>query len=203
MPERKIVLATANPDKAKELAALLEGFEVALRPRDLPDVEETADTLVGNARLKAAAVMEATGELAVADDTGLEVDALGGRPGVRAARYAGPGATYADNVAKLLAELDGVPAEQRRARFRTVAVALFPDGREIVAEGAVEGTVAEVPRGEAGFGYDPVFVPDGGDGRTFAEMTTAEKSAVSHRGRALRALAERLSASASSPAGSS
>ena len=203
MPERKIRLATANADKARELAALLEGFEVAPRPTGLPDVEETADTLEGNARLKAAAVMKATGELAVADDTGLEVDALGGRPGVWAARYAGPGATYADNVAKLLAELDGVPAEQRRARFRTVAVARFPDGREIVAEGAVEGTVAEVPRGEAGFGYDPVFVPDGGDGRTFAEMTTAEKSAVSHRGRALRALAARLSASASSPAGSS
>ena len=203
VPERTIVLATANPDKARELAALLEGFEVALRPTELPDVEETADTLEGNARLKAVAVMQATGELAVADDTGLEVDALDGRPGVWAARYAGPGATYADNVAKLLGELDGVPAERRRARFRTVAVARFPDGREIVAEGAVEGSIAAVPRGEAGFGYDPVFVPDGGDGRTFAEMTTAEKSAVSHRGRALRALAARLSASASSPAGSS
>ena len=188
----KLVLATANPDKARELAALLEGFEVALRPADLADVEETADTLEGNARLKAAAVMEATGELAVADDTGLEVDALDGRPGVWAARYAGPGATYADNVAKLLGELEGVPAERRTARFRTVAVAVSPDGREIVAEGAVEGTIAEAPRGGAGFGYDPVFVPDGGDGRTFAEMTTDEKSGISHRGRALRALAERL-----------
>jgi XTP/dITP diphosphohydrolase len=198
----RLVLATANPDKARELAALLEGFEVALRPKDLPDVEETADTLEGNARLKAAAVVAATGELAVADDTGLEVEVLDGRPGVWAARYAGPGATYADNVAKLLGELQGVPAGQRRARFRTVALALFPDGREIVAEGAVEGTIAEAPRGEAGFGYDPVFVPDGGGGRTFAEMTTAEKAAVSHRGRALRALAGRLSASASSPSGS-
>ncbi|HEX2048035.1 MAG TPA: RdgB/HAM1 family non-canonical purine NTP pyrophosphatase [Acidimicrobiales bacterium] len=203
MPERKIVVATANPDKARELTALLEGFQVAGRPAGLPDVEETADTLEGNARLKAAAVVEATGELAVADDTGLEVDALGGRPGVWAARYAGPGATYADNVAKLLGELEGVPADRRRARFRTVALALFPDGREIVAEGTVDGTIAQAPRGEAGFGYDPVFVPDGGDARTFAEMTTAEKSAVSHRGRALRALAARLSASASSPAGSS
>ncbi len=199
----RLTLATANPDKARELAALLEGFEVALRPSDLPDVEETADTLEGNARLKAAAVMKATGELAVADDTGLEVDALDGLPGVFAARYAGPGATYADNVAKLLDELDGIPGERRRARFRTVAVAMFPDGREIVAEGAVEGSIADAPRGQAGFGYDPVFVPDGGDGRTFAEMAAAEKSAVSHRGRALRALAERLSASASSPAGSS
>ena len=202
-PGRRIVLATANPDKARELAALLEGFEVALRPTDLPDVEETDDTLEGNARLKAAAVMERTGELAVADDTGLEVDALDGRPGVFAARYAGPGATYADNVTKLLGELEGVPAERRRARFRTVAVALFPDGREVVAEGAVDGTISETARGDAGFGYDPVFVPHGGDGRTFAEMTPAEKSAVSHRGRALRALAERLSASASSPAESS
>ena len=202
-PERRVVLATANPDKARELAALLEGFDVSPRPAGLADVDETADTLEGNARLKAAAVMEATAELAVADDTGLEVDALGGRPGVRAARYAGPGATYADNVGKLLSELDGVAAERRTARFRTVAVALFPDGREIVAEGTVAGTIAEAPRGEGGFGYDAVFVPDGGDGRTFAEMTTAEKSAVSHRGRALRVLADRLSAVASSPAGSS
>ncbi len=194
VPERRIVLATANPDKARELAALLDGFDVALRPAGLPDVEETADTLEGNARLKAAAVMEATGELAVADDTGLEVEAVDGRPGVWAARYAGPGATYADNVQKLLAELEGVPGERRRARFRTVALAMFPDGREVVAEGAVEGTIADAPRGEAGFGYDPVFVPDGGGGRTFAEMARAEKAAVSHRGRALRALAARLTA---------
>lgn len=186
------MLATANPDKARELAALLEGFEVALRPVDLPDVEETADTLEGNARLKAAAVMEATGELAVADDTGLEVDALDGRPGVRAARYAGPGATYADNVRKLLAELENVPSARRTARFRTVAVAVFPDGREVVAEGTVEGRIAESPRGEAGFGYDPLFVPDGGNGRTFAEMSAAEKSTISHRGRALRELSRLL-----------
>ena len=188
----RLVLATANPDKARELAALLEGFEVALRPVDLPDVEETADTLEGNARLKAAAVMEATGELAVADDTGLEVDALDGRPGVRAARYAGPGATYADNVRKLLAELENVPSARRTARFRTVAVAVFPDGREVVAEGTVEGRIAESPRGEAGFGYDPLFVPDGGNGRTFAEMSAAEKSTISHRGRALRELSRLL-----------
>ena len=188
----KVVLATANPDKARELAGLLEGFEVALRPADLPDVVEDADTLEGNARLKAVAVAEATGELAVADDTGLEVDALGGRPGVYAARYAGPRATYADNVAKLLDELAGVPAPARTARFRTVALARFPDGREIVAEGSVEGTIAEAAAGEVGFGYDPVFIPAGGDGRTFAQMSRAEKAAVSHRGRALRALAAEL-----------
>jgi len=188
----RLVLATANPDKARELTALLDGFEVVPRPADLPDVEETADTLEGNARLKAVAVMEATGELAVADDTGLEVDVMGGRPGVYAARYAGPGASYADNVAKLLAELAGVAQEARTAHFRTVAVALFPDGREIVAEGRVEGTIVDVPRGETGFGYDPVFVPDDGDGRTFAEMTQAEKAAISHRGRALCVLAAQL-----------
>jgi XTP/dITP diphosphohydrolase len=185
-------LATANPDKARELAALLDGFDVLPRPAALADVEETAETLEGNARLKAAAVLAATGEAAVADDTGLEVDALGGRPGVYAARYAGPGATYADNVGKLLVELAGVPVDQRTARFRTVAVALFPDGREIVAEGVVDGTIAEAPRGEAGFGYDPLFVPEEGDGRTFAEMTQDEKATVSHRGRALRSLAHRL-----------
>ena len=188
----KVVLATANPDKAAELAALLQGFDVVPRPAGLADVEETEDTLEGNARLKAEAVMEATGEAAIADDTGLEVDALGGRPGVYAARYAGPGATYADNVAKLLDELAGVPAEARTARFRTVAVARFPDGREIVAEGWVRGSIAEAPAGERGFGYDPVFVPAGGDGRTFAQMTQDEKAAMSHRGRALRALAAQL-----------
>ena len=188
----RIVLATANPDKARELAALLDGFDVVPRPAGLPDVEETEDTLEGNARLKAVAVMEATGALAVADDTGLEVDALGGRPGVWAARYAGPGATYADNVAKLLGELEGVAPGARTARFRTVAVALVPGGGEIVAEGRVEGRIAEQPAGESGFGYDAVFVPDRGDGRTFAQMTPGEKSGLSHRGRALRALTVQL-----------
>ena len=188
----RLVLATANPDKAREVAALLAGFDVVPRPPDLADVEETEDTLEGNARLKAVAVMEATGELAVADDTGLEVDVLGGRPGVYAARYAGPGATYADNVAKLLDELADVPEPARTARFRTVAIARFPDGREIVAEGWVQGTIAGAPAGDGGFGYDSVFVPAGGDGRTFAQMTQAEKAAVSHRGRALRVLAAQL-----------
>ena len=188
----RLLLATANPDKACELAALLDGFDVVPRPAGLPDVEETEDTLEGNARLKALAVMEATGEPAVADDTGLEVEALGGRPGVYAARYAGPGATYADNVGKLLDELAGVPAEGRTARFRTVAVARFPDGREIVAEGWVNGAIAPAPAGGGGFGYDSVFVPAGGDGRTFAEMSQAEKAAMSHRGRALRVLAAQL-----------
>ena len=186
----KLVLATANPDKAREIADALSGFDLVPRPDDVPDVDETADTLEGNARLKAETLCAATGEAAVADDTGLEVDALGGRPGVYSSRFAGPHATYADNVAKLLAELDGV--DNRRARFRTVALVRFPDGSEIVADGTVAGHIATSARGDEGFGYDPVFVPDDGDGRTFAEMTLAEKQTVSHRGRAFRALAELL-----------
>ncbi len=182
----RLVLASANPDKATEIAALLEGVEVLPRPAGVGDVEETGATLEDNARLKAAALVAATGQAAVADDTGLEVASLGGAPGVVSARYAGPGASYADNVAKLLAVLEGVP--DRRARFRTVALARFPDGRELGAEGVVDGEIAAAPRGSGGFGYDPVFVPAGGDGRTFAEMTRAEKEAVSHRGRAFRAL---------------
>jgi XTP/dITP diphosphohydrolase len=190
----RLVIATANPDKAVEIAALLgPTVELVPRPASVGDVEETADTLVGNARLKAQAIAEAAGEPAVADDTGLEVDALGGRPGVWAARYAGEDATYADNVDKLLAELREVPPGERRARFRTVALVRWPDGREVAAEGSVDGTIAEEPRGTNGFGYDPVFVPDEGGGRTYAEMTAEEKHAVSHRGRAFRALAEALS----------
>ncbi len=193
----RVVLATANPHKAAEIRPLLTGFEVAPRPPALADVDETADTLEGNARLKAEAVAAFSGELAVADDTGLEVDALDGRPGVWSARYAGEDATYADNVAKLLTELDGISLADRGARFRTVVVARAPDGREIVAEGTVDGHIALVARGDHGFGYDSVFVPDDGDGRTFAEMTTAEKSAISHRGRAFRTLAGLLRRSAS------
>jgi XTP/dITP diphosphohydrolase len=141
---------------------------------------------------------DATGIAAVADDTGLEVDALGGRPGVRSARYAGDTATDADNVARLLRELagaksvTGVGGGVPRARFRTVALVVFPDGREVRADGVVEGRIVAEPRGTNGFGYDPVFVPDDGDGRTFAEMREDEKHAISHRGRAFRALAARL-----------
>jgi XTP/dITP diphosphohydrolase len=190
----RLVLATANPDKAAEIADLLAGtgVEVVARPPQVGDVDETGETLEENARLKALAVAAAAGEPAVADDTGLEVDALDGRPGVYAARYAGESATYADNVAKLLAELEGVGAvgdEARRARFRTVAVVCWPDGREVVAEGCVEGHIAGSARGQGGFGYDPVFVPDGSGGRTYADMTLADKQAISHRGRAFRALA--------------
>lgn len=183
----RLFLASANPDKVKEIRALLPGVKLLPRPARLGEVEETGETLEENARLKARAVVAATGESAVADDTGLEVVALGGQPGVRSARYAGEGATYADNVARLLTALDGVA--DRRARFRTVAMICFPDGSELVAQGAVNGRIATWPAGAGGFGYDPVFVPVGGGGRTFAEMTPDEKAELSHRGRAFRGLA--------------
>jgi XTP/dITP diphosphohydrolase len=190
-----LVLATANPDKATELAAILEAelaglVELVGRPDAVPAVEETGSTLEENARLKAVALLAATGEAAVADDTGLEVVALDGAPGTQTARFAGEGASYAENVAKLLAVLGG--EADRRARFRTVVIGRFPDGTEIVGEGVVDGEITLTPRGSAGFGYDPVFAPAGGAGRTFAEMSPAEKHDLSHRGRALRSFAARL-----------
>jgi XTP/dITP diphosphohydrolase len=192
----KLVLASANPDKAAEirtiLAAALADLDLSPRPASVADVEETGVTLIENARLKAAAIAGATGEAAVADDTGLLVDALDGAPGVRSARFAGEAATYADNVAKLLTELAGVAPDRRTARFETVALVRWPDGREVVATGAVEGVIATGPRGAGGFGYDPIFVPTEGDGRTFAELAPVEKHALSHRGRAFRALAAEL-----------
>jgi XTP/dITP diphosphohydrolase len=191
---RRIVLATANPDKAREIVDALAGLDVELldRPATVSEVDETGSTLLENARLKAHALRDATGEDALADDTGLEVDALGGAPGVWSARYAGEDATYADNVEKLVAEIAAARRNARTARFRTVLVLAGADGSELVADGVVEGVIADEPRGTSGFGYDPVFVPAGGRGRSFAEMTLAEKQALSHRGRALRALAARL-----------
>lgn len=192
----KLVLATANPDKAREietlLGARLPDLELVPRPDDVADVEETGETLDENARLKARALAEATGLPAVADDTGLGVDALDGAPGVRSSRYAGDGATYDDNVTKLLRELEGVPERERSARFTTVAAVVWPDGREVTARGVVEGVITPDRRGTGGFGYDPVFAPVEGDGRTFAEMPADEKHALSHRGRAFDALARAL-----------
>jgi XTP/dITP diphosphohydrolase len=187
----RLVSASANPDKVAEIETILTPLGIVLvpRPAAVPDVVEDGETLEDNARLKAIAVCAAVGEAAVADDTGLEVDALGGAPGVVTARYAGADATYADNVAKLLGALDGVA--DRRARFRTVALVRYPDGREVVAEGVVEGTITSAPAGAGGFGYDPVFAPDSGGGLTFAQMGD-EKHALSHRGRAFRALAAAL-----------
>lgn len=200
MTER-VVLATANPDKAREISAALadHGLDLVPRPEDVPEVEETGATLLANARLKAQALAAATGLAALADDTGLEVDALGGAPGVFSARYAGPEATYSDNVEHLLRAMAEARRNARTARFRTVLVLSRPDGSELVADGVVEGVIAEAPRGTNGFGYDPVFVPAGGTGRTFAEMTLAEKQAISHRGRALRAMAARLRESVLDP----
>lgn len=188
----EFVLATANPDKATEIREILgDRIRLIVRPSEVADVEETGETLVANARLKAQALVEATGVPAISDDTGLEVDALGGAPGVHSARFADEGASYRENVAKLLAELAQSPLP-RRARFRTVALALYPGGTELIAEGVVLGSIAPEPRGAGGFGYDSVFVPDDGGGRTFAEMQPEEKHRISHRGAAFRMLRELL-----------
>ncbi len=187
------VLATANPHKSEEMRAVLSplGVELVARPPDVAEVDETGATLEENALLKARALVAATGRPAIADDTGLFVDALGGRPGVRSARYAGESASYDDNVTKLLEELEAVPAP-RRARFITVIAVAYPDGRQFCVEGWLEGTIALARAGDQGFGYDPVFVPDDTDGRTLAQLTPEEKNDVSHRGRALRVLSVEL-----------
>ena len=188
----QLVCASANPDKVAEIEAILRDVvELLPRPVGVPDVVEDADTLEGNARLKATAICEATGLPAVADDTGLEVVALGGAPGVHSARYAGEGCSYADNRVKLLRELSGTA--DRRAAFRTCVLVRWPDGRELCVDGVCSGVISRIERGERGFGYDAVFVPDDGDGRSFAEMTEADKHAISHRGRAFRNLLAALS----------
>jgi len=191
----ELVAATANPHKLTEIDAVLGGqVRIVARPVEVADVVEDADTLEGNARLKASAIRDATGRAAMADDTGLEVDALGGAPGVHSARYAGPGADSAANVAKLLDALADVADADRTARFRTVALIAWPDGSETVATGVVEGHIAHVARGDGGFGYDAVFVPADGGGLSFAQMTDGAKNAISHRGRAFRTLAVGLAA---------
>jgi XTP/dITP diphosphohydrolase len=198
MVGQRLVCASANPDKVREIEEILLDCGVVLEPRPagIADVEENADTLEGNARLKASAIAAATGCAALADDTGLEVDALGGEPGVRSARYAGEPSDAEANIEKLLNELKAVGAttvQQRRARFRTVVLVQWPDGSETVAMGAVEGHIAIERIGDGGFGYDPIFIPDEGNGRTFAQMSADEKHSMSHRGRALRTLAKELS----------
>ncbi len=188
------VLATANAHKANEMRAVLEGLGIELleRPAHVAEVQEDADTLEGNALLKARALVHATGQPAIADDTGLFVDALDGGPGVYSARYAGENATYADNVVKLLRSLEGVGEAERTARFRTVVVVAFPEGEPLIVEGSLRGSISDEPRGDQGFGYDPIFLPEGGGGRSLAEMSPEEKNAISHRGRALRTLAQSL-----------
>ena len=187
------VSATGNPDKLREIVAIL-GDEIDLlpRPEGLAEPEENAATLEGNARIKAVCVVEASGLPAIADDTGLEVDALDGDPGVRSARFAGENATYEDNVAQLLERMQGVAANARTARFKTIALARWPDGKEVIAEGVVEGSIATASRGNSGFGYDPVFIPADSEDRTLAEMTDTEKNAISARGRAFRQLQQKL-----------
>jgi len=194
------VLATTNPNKAREIKEIFASYGLTAdlldRPEHVAEVAETEPTLLGNARLKAKALVEATGLPAIAEDSGIEVEALGGAPGVRSARYAGEPADDQANVDKVLSELAGLALpEQRRARFVTMAVAMWPNGREVLAEGVVEGWVVPGRRGRGGFGYDPVFVPLEGDGRTFGELAEASpeaKHVLSHRGRAFRALAASL-----------
>ncbi|MEP7045473.1 MAG: RdgB/HAM1 family non-canonical purine NTP pyrophosphatase [Ilumatobacteraceae bacterium] len=187
MTRPQLVCASANPDKVTEIAAILDGLvDLLPRPPEVPEVVEDADTLVGNARLKASAICAATGLPAVSDDTGLFVNALDGAPGVYAARYAGEDATYADNRAKLLGAL--TDTADRNAKFVSIVMVVWPDGRELVAEGICEGRIAGSDLGERGFGYDAVFVPLDGDGRSFAQMSEAEKNRISHRGRALQLL---------------
>ncbi len=187
-----VVVASKNADKVAEMESVLAALDppIAVIPgHGWPDVEETEDSLADNALLKAHAVCAATGHAAVADDTGLEVDALSGAPGVKTARYAGPGATYDDNVDKLLEELDGVPRPDRSARFKTAIALVTPSGAELVVEGVLEGSITTGRRGDGGFGYDPVFEVDG---RTLAEIPAADKNKISHRAIALRLLTENL-----------
>jgi XTP/dITP diphosphohydrolase len=189
-----LVLATANPHKSEEIRQVLADFDVELLPRpvDVPDVDETEDSLEGNALLKAKALALATGTGAIADDTGLFIDVLEGAPGVRSARYAGDGATFEENVDKVLDELDHLGPGDRTARFRTVIALAYPDGTSWWVDGSLEGTILAARRGEHGFGYDPIFAPLSAQGRSLAELSADEKNALSHRGNALRAFAERL-----------
>jgi XTP/dITP diphosphohydrolase len=203
----RLLLASGNPGKLRELRAILRGMPVELvgladaGAGEPPEVAETGDTFLDNALEKARAYAAWSGMAAVADDSGLEVDALGGAPGVRSARYAGQGASDQANLDKLLAELDGVPPERRTARFRCAAVLVDRDLGEWHADGVWEGRLLRAPRGSGGFGYDPVFVPDGWE-VTSAEVDPATKDAASHRGQAFRALRPAIRAWAATRAAS-
>jgi len=183
----ELVLATRNLHKGEELSVLLSSLGIRVRTMaefpDAPEVIEDGDTCEANAVKKARTIADVTGLPAVADDTGLEVDALDGRPGVFAARYAGEHVSYEDNWRKLLKELAGVPRKRRQARFLTVAALALPDGGIEVAQGTLEGIIAEEPAGTGGFGYDPVFhVPE--LGKTLAELSAEQKNRISHRAKA-------------------
>ena len=187
---RRLVLATRNAHKVEELQRILGSYAELIGLEafpDVPDVAETGETFVDNAALKARAVAAATGAIAVADDSGLEVDALNGMPGVLSARWSGRHGDDEANLRLVLAQLADVPDERRGAAFVCAAAAVLPDGREIVVEGRLAGALIREPRGANGFGYDPIFVP-AGEERTTAEMSPEEKDAISHRGKAARAL---------------
>jgi XTP/dITP diphosphohydrolase len=191
-----LAVASRNVHKLREIARICVDWPVVWvtvenDAREFPDVEETGDTYRENALLKARAVSAALGLAAIADDSGIEVDALGGAPGPRSARYAGEDATDEQNLRQLVRALAGIPASGRTARYRCVAAIAWPDGREVLAEATSEGTLIAKPRGESGFGYDPIFVPAGWD-RTMAELADEEKDRISHRGRAFRELADVL-----------
>ncbi|MDQ4005371.1 MAG: RdgB/HAM1 family non-canonical purine NTP pyrophosphatase [Actinomycetota bacterium] len=188
----RAVIASQNAHKVEEIIRICTDWPTVLVTDPFsPHVEETGETYLENARLKAEAVARATGTAALADDSGIEVDALGGGPGPRSARYTGEGATDQANLRALLRAVAGVPSGGRTARYRAVAVLAWPDGAQVHAEGVCEGLLRTRPRGEGGFGYDPIFEPVGWD-RTMAELEPEEKDRISHRGRALRALAEIL-----------
>ncbi len=197
MRRKTLVLATGNEGKIRELTALLKDLPLKiLTIKDFPEIEppeEVGETFFDNAFLKARHWALATGHLALADDSGIEVDALGGAPGVHSARYAGPGASDEDNIRKLLEEMKNVPWENRTARFRCVIIVYHPSGRWLKAEGVWEGLIANSPRGKEGFGYDPIFLPMEFDfKKTAAELSPEVKNRFSHRGRALAALREML-----------
>jgi XTP/dITP diphosphohydrolase len=192
-PPRRLVVATRNEHKLRELGEILTGVQLVALPEDVELPPEEGETFADNALAKARAAREATGEAAVGDDSGIEAVALGGRPGVLSARFAGPAATDEQNLALLISELEG--AEDRSVAYVCALAYLAPDGEELLVEGRCEGTLTSEPRGSGGFGYDPAFVPadtPADDARTMAELSPAEKHAISHRGRAARALAERL-----------
>lgn len=184
---RRLVLATANPDKAREIAAILgPGWIIEPRPAHVPETIEDGATLEANAIKKATEVALATGAVALADDTGLFVEALDGAPGVHSARYAGPGGHGGANCRKLLRELEG--QRSRRAYFQTVIAVVGPAGLAGTVSGRIDGVIVDRPVGDDGFGYDPLFVPAEGDGRTFAQMSADLKNSISHRARALAKL---------------
>jgi XTP/dITP diphosphohydrolase len=192
----EIVIASSNRNKVREIVEIFSGLDVKLLTKndvtDWPDdIEESGVTYLDNALIKARAICQTTGTVALADDSGIEVDALDGAPGVHSARFAGPEADEEANNQKLVGLLAGTPRDKRLARYVCVAVIVFPDGEEIAAHATCEGVIAEEPRGKGGFGYDPWFIPFGGS-RTMAELTPEEKHSISHRGKALRDLAKKL-----------